>query len=48
MQLAWFNESTWLDRLWRRAWWEYLDKSTLTEAAGGARKGHKQQAAQEK
>ncbi len=35
-QIAWFNESTWLERLWRRSWWEYLDdKSTLTDADGG-------------
>ena len=47
-QIAWFNESTWLERLWRRSWWEYLDdKSTLTDADGGARGGHNQKAAQE-
>lgn len=35
-QIAWFNQSTWLERLWRRSWWEYLDgKSTLTDADGG-------------
>lgn len=35
-QIAWFNESAWLERLWRRSWWEYLDgKSTLTDADGG-------------
>jgi hypothetical protein len=35
-QIAWFNESTWLERIWRRSWWEYLaDKSTLTDADGG-------------
>lgn len=35
-QIAWFNESTWLERLWRRSWWEYLDgKSNLTDAHGG-------------
>jgi hypothetical protein len=47
LHIAWFNASTWLDRLWTHvAWWEYLDKTTLTETDGGARDGHNQQAAQ--
>jgi hypothetical protein len=46
LHVAWFNASTWLDRLWTHvAWWEYLDKSTLTETDCGARNGHNQQAA---
>jgi hypothetical protein len=45
LHIAWFNASTWLDRLWHRSWWEYQDKTTLTETDCGARNGHNQQAA---
>jgi hypothetical protein len=47
LHLAWFNASTWLERFWTHtAWWEYLDKTTLTETERGARDGHNQPAAQ--
>jgi hypothetical protein len=32
-QIAWFNESTWLERLWRRSWWEYLDGEQVGSTA---------------
>jgi hypothetical protein len=48
LHVAWFNDSTWLERLWTHAdWRQYLDHSTLTESDGGDRAGHNQQAAQE-
>jgi hypothetical protein len=47
LHVAWFNASTWLERFWTHtSWWEYLDKTTLTETERGDRDGHNQQAAQ--
>jgi|694.fasta_scaffold102475_5 hypothetical protein len=43
LHVAWFNRSTWLERLWTHAdWRHYLDHSTLAETDGGARDGHQQ------